>query len=409
MKKSFSTAKPAHSGLENVLYTQYIFFMEEFYSILILMVTIWVAGKLFRAVKLPVIFGELVGGIIVGPMVLGLIDPGSHTVALLAELGIFFLMIHAGLEADPYELFHASKKSILIALGGIAVPFAAGFLVATAFGQELIPSLYIALCLSVTAIAISARLFKDYKIQRSKAAHITMGAAIIDDILALVLFSVIFSLFEQGEIMLVPILILLLKILLFFGVVILGGHYLSRHMGKILKKNGFTFALIVALTLGLIAESIGLHMILGAFLAGLFIREEVLDENVFQKIEDRIYGLSYGFLGPIFFASLAFHLDFTAVFTTPLFLAAVLIAAILGKLLGSGLTALVQKVKLKDAIIIGLAMNSRGAVELILASIGYEKGLIDQDVLSILIIMGFVTTLLTIFAMRPVAKQVAKL
>jgi len=381
--------------------------MSDFQNILILMVTVWVAGKIFRYLKLPVIFGELIGGIIVGPMVLGLIDPDSHTIKLLAELGIFFLMLHAGLEADPYELLKASKKSVLIAIGGVFVPFISGYFVASAFGYELIPSLYIAMCLSITAIAISARLFKDYGIQKTNAAQITMGAAIMDDILALVLFSVIISLFERGSIELVPILILLSKITLFFGVVILGGFKLSKYMGRATKDKGFTFALIVALTLGLAAEYMGLHMILGAFLAGLFIREEVLDKKVFAKIEDRIFGLSYGFLGPIFFASLAFHLDFTAVFTTPLFLIAIILTAILGKVLGSGIPALMQKVKAKDALLIGVAMNSRGAVELILASIGFEKGLIDQNVLSVLIIMGFVTTIVSILAMKPLAKKIA--
>lgn len=369
------------------------------------MVTVWVAGKIFRLFHLPVIFGELIGGIIVGPVVLGFIDPDSHTIKLLAELGIFFLMLHAGLESDPHELLHSSKKSILIALGGVILPFTGGFLVSLAFGQTLITSLYIAMCLACTAIAISARLFKDYKIQKSKAAHITLGAAVIDDILALILFSLIFSLVETGEIALIPLLILLAKIVVFFIIVLYGGMKLSKHMGKFLKDTGFTFALIAALALGLIAEAIGLHMVIGAFLAGLFIREEVLDEKVFSKIEDRIYGLSYGFLGPIFFTSLAFHLNFTAIFTAPWFLIAILVTAIVGKLVGAGVMAIIQKIKTRDALIIGLAMNSRGAVELILASIGFKTGVIDQNVFSILVMMAFVTTMFSIFAMRPFAKQ----
>lgn len=381
--------------------------MEDFQSLLILMVTVWVAGRGFRAIGLPVIFGELLGGIIVGPMVLGLIQPGSHTVKLLAELGIFFLMLHSGLEADPHELLKASKKSIFIAIGGVVLPFIGGYLVAQAFGQDLIPSLYIAMSLSITAIAISARLFKDYKIQKTRAAQVTLGAAIIDDILALILFSVIFSLVESGEIALIPILFLLAKVVLFFGVVLYAGLKLSPHANKALKTKGFTFALIVALGLGLFAEWIGLHMILGAFLAGLFIREEIVDPKVFNKIEDRIYGLSYGFLGPIFFTSLAFHLDFTAAFTAPWFLVLILIVAILGKMIGSGIPAYLQKLSLNESLVVGLAMNNRGAVELIIAAIGLERGVINQDVFSILVIMAFTTTLFTIFAMKPLAKRIA--
>lgn len=369
------------------------------------MVTVWVAGKIFRAIGLPVIFGEVLGGIIVGPMMLGLIDPGSHTIEILAELGIFFLMFHSGLEADPHELLKASKKSLLIALGGIIIPFIGGYAVATAFGYEMISALYIALCISVTAIAIAARLMKDYKIQKTNAAHITISAAILNDILAFILFSIIISIHESGQVQAFEIMLLVGKISLFFGIVILAGFKLSKYMGKALQNKGFTFALIVALGLGLLAESIGLHMILGAFLAGLFIREEVLDEKIFNKIEDRIYGLSYGFLGPIFFASLAFNLDFSGLFTAPFFVGAIILTAILGKVIGAGGAALIQKIKPKQALLIGVAMNSRGAVDLVLASIGHERGIIDQGTLSILIIMAFAATLTSILIMKPVVKK----
>jgi Kef-type K+ transport system membrane component KefB len=157
--------------------------------------------------------------------------------------------------------------------------------------------------------------------------------------------------------------------------------------------------------MGLIAEAIGLHMIIGAFLAGLFIREEVLDEKVFAKIEDRIYGMSYSFFGPIFFASLAFHLDFSAFKTVPFYLIAVLVVAILGKILGSWMITAFYKMKTMESLAIGLALNNRGAVELIVASIGLQMGIIDQDIFSILIIMAFVTTILSIVAFQPVARR----
>ena len=370
------------------------------------MVIVWVMGKIFRMLKLPVLFGELVGGIIVGPMVLGIVDPESLTIEVLAELGIFFLMLHSGLESDPKELLHSSKKSILVALGGVIVPFITGYFISRAFGQTNTESLFIAMGLSITAIAISARLFKDYKIQKTKTAHITMGAAIIDDILALILFSVILGLVETGEVLFMPILMMLLKTAAFFAIVIFVGFKTGKYMDKFLRRKGFTFSLIVALALGLIAEWIGLHMIIGAFLAGLFIREEVINEKTFNKIEDRIYGLSYSFLGPIFFTSLAFHLDFTAIFTRPWFLAAIVGIAILGKVVGAGGAALMQKIKFKESLVIGLAMNSRGAVELIIASIGIQQGIIDKDIFSILVIMAFVTTFFTIFTMKPLAKHI---
>ncbi len=378
--------------------------MEEFQSLLILMVVVWVMGKIFRMLSLPVIFGELLGGIIVGPLVLNLVSPESVTIKVLAELGIFFLMLHTGLETNPKDLFKASKKSILIALGGFLLPFGLGYLSSILLGLPINEALFVAMGVSMTAIAISVRLFKDYKIQGTGIANMILGAAVITDIIALVVFSIILSIVETGIVEFTSIVIMCAKILLFFAIVIVGGLKSAPYLDKVLHNKGFTFSLIVALGIGLFAELIGLHMIIGAFLAGLFIREEVLDEKIFNKIEDRIYGLSYSFLGPIFFTSLAFNLDFKAVGSNLGLLFAIVIVAILGKSIGAGVFAYIQKIKFRRAAIIGIIMNSRGAVDLIVASIAFEKELIGKEVFSILVIMAFITTLFAIFATKPLIK-----
>ncbi|MBT4917571.1 cation:proton antiporter [Candidatus Peregrinibacteria bacterium] len=382
--------------------------MDQFETLLILMVVIWVAGKIFRAINLPVLFGELLGGIIVGPMVLGIIDPSSEIIKILAELGIFFLMLHAGLETDPHQLIKASKKSFLVAIGGLALPFAGGYFVSTAMGIPPQEALFIGTVLSITAIAITIRLFKEYNLQRTISSNVSIGAAVITDILSLIIFSVVLSVIETGDVSFIAISLLLAKIILFFGLVIFGGMKTAKYMNKFLSKKGFTSALIIALVLGLIAEWIGLHIIIGAFLAGLFIREEILDEKTFAKIEDRIYGLSYSFVGPIFFASLAFYLDFSGIMKNPLLLIALLATAIIGKTVGSGLMARVQKIKPQRALLIGIAMNSKGVVDLIIASIGLEKGIIGTEVFSILVVIAFTSTLFALFAVKPLIKYTKK-
>ena len=369
------------------------------------MVVIWAFGRIFKSLSLPLIFGELIGGIVVGPLIFGLVDPENEAVKILSELGIFFLMLHAGLETDPHQLIKSSKKSIFIAIGGVLLPFIGGYFTSRVFDRSLEESLFIAMGLSITAIAISARIFKEYKMQKSNIAHITLGAAVIDDILALILFSLVLSIAKTGEINFQILIFMLLKVVIFFGLVIFIGFKTSRHLPEILRKKGFTFSLIIALVLGLIAEKIGLHFVIGSFLAGLFIRQEIIDEKIFNKIEDRLYGLSYSFLGPIFFASLAFHLDFSSFRNTPWFLVAILIVAILGKIIGSGGAALLQKINLKDSLIIGNAMNSSGAVEMIIAAIGIKEGIIDKDVFSILVIMAFLTTFFSILFMRYLMKN----
>lgn len=376
-------------------------------NLLILMVVVWTAGKIFRSLRLPVVLGQLLGGILVGPALFGLVDPTSETIKVLAELGVFFLMLHAGLETDYRELLKSSKKSVLITLGGTILPFIGGYFVARWFGQPFISSLFIGMALSISGIAMMARLFKDCKILHTRASNVTLGAAVMENIVALILFSVILNLAEQGEVQLLPLAILLLKVTAFFAIVIFAGIKFSKFLNKIIYfgNKGFTLTLIIALLMGLIAEAIGLHMIIGAFLAGLFIHEEVLDERVYRKIEDRIYGLSYGFFGPIFFASLAFYLDFAIFTTAPLFLIAIILTAMFGKVIGSGIIAKFEKLKTIESLIIGLAMNNRGAAELVIATIGLQMGIINQKVFSILVAMAFVTTIFSILATSPLARK----
>jgi len=382
--------------------------MPDFFDLLILMVVIWTAGKVFRAFGLPIVFGELLGGIIVGPALLGIIDPQSETITVLAELGIFFLMLHAGLETDAEEFFKTAKKSIPVGLSGMIIPMLLGIWAGYYFGYPLEASLFIGLGVSVSAIPLMTRLFKDTKLMQTRVAHLSLGAAVVNDIFGLILLSVILSLAQNGGVDPAGLLWMLTKVSLFFLVVVWGGSKTSKWMNRLIYfgNKGFTLTLIIALLMGLIAEAIGLHMIIGAFLAGLFMHEEVIDKKVFEKIEDRVYGLAYGFFGPIFFASLAFHLDVTAFASAPLFVSVILILAVAGKLIGSSLAAKWSGFTNTESLAVGLAMNSRGAVELIIASIGLRMGVIDQTIFSTLVIMAFATTVFSILTMGPVAAKI---
>ncbi len=360
---------------------------------------------IFRMLKLPLLLGELLAGLIFGPALLGWFHE-TETIKVLAELGIFFLMLHAGLETEPKQLMKSSKLGLAIAAAGVILPFGLGAGVAHLFGANLIESLFIGMGLSITAISVTVKIFKDFKYKNYNVKNLVMVAAVADDIIAFVLVSVILTLATAGAVTVGEIGFLLLKLVGFFGAVfLLGNKVLTKFFEKFFNSNGgkaFTLTLIFGLLFGMIAELLGIHFVIGAYMAGLFVKEEMISQAVYHKIEDRLFGLSYSFLGPIFFVSLGFHVDF-GVFAnlhTFGFLAAILAAAVFGKVVGAGLVAKAFGKSWQDSAIIGFAMNGRGAVELILASIGLELGIITGEIFSILVFMAFFTTFITPLALK---------
>lgn len=374
-------------------------------NLLLIMVVVWTTGMIFRALKLPLLLGELLAGLIFGPAILGVFQE-TESITILAELGIFFLMLHAGLETEPKKLMHSSKLGLSIAIAGMLLPLLLGYAVAMAFGTTTIQAMFIGMAMSITAISVTVKLFKDLNYKNARIKNLVMVAAVADDILAFILVSVILTIATQGAVTVGELGLLLLKLAAFFGLILfLGEKMLKVIINKFFNESGgkaFTLTLILGLLFGVIAEMVGIHFVIGAYMAGLFVKEELVSDKIYKKIEDRLFGLSYSFLGPIFFVSLGFHVDFS-VFADPgtlAFLIAVLVAAVIGKVVGAGAVAKFAGKSWRESGIIGFAMNGRGAVELILASIGLEAGIITEEIFSILVLMAFITTFLTPIALK---------
>jgi Kef-type K+ transport system membrane component KefB len=383
-------------------------------NIVLILLVAWVLGDLFQRFRMPRLLGELLAGLVLGPPLLGWVQP-REAMTVLADLGIFFLMFYAGMEMDPHKLLEHFWVSVAVAVGGFVLPFGLGFIVARCFGATVLQALFMAMGLSVTALAVGARVLQDMEIHHSKVGHIIIGAAIADDILALVSFSVLAGLAQTGQVDLYRILILLAKVVAFFGVTILLGHFVLPRFTRRLKDveaKGFTFALSAALIMGYLAELVGLHLIIGAFLAGQFVRKEVVDPELYHRLHDRFFNIIYGFLGPIFFVSLSFHVNLNLPAQDWWFLAAIIGVAVLGKIGGCALPAVFMRRGWPEAAVIGLGMNGRGAVELIvakavlvmsyglMASGAITEPLLTESQFTILILMAFVTTLLTPISLR---------
>ncbi len=183
---------------------------------LILILTVaWFLGRVFARFGLPVVLGELLAGIILGPPLLGIIST-SEPIELLAEFGIFFLMFYAGLEMDPKEAVEHIWPSTAVAIGGFVLPFVFGFFACRLFGGTSFQSLFVGMGISVTAIAVQSRILHDMHIHNTSIGHIIIGAAIINDILALISLSILLELAERGSIQFFQLAFIVFKVAVFF-------------------------------------------------------------------------------------------------------------------------------------------------------------------------------------------------
>ena len=363
--------------------------------------------------------GELLAGLILGPPLLGLVAV-SEPLILLADFGIFFAMFYAGMELDPKELLEHFAPSLVTAVGGFVLPYLLGMGVALIFGGTVFQSLVVGLGVSISAVAVQSVILQSLKINRTDVGHIMIGAAILQDIAALIGLSLLLGFAEQGSFVISEMLWLLLKVALFFGMTVAVGEFVMPRLTRRMKDQlgaSFTFAILVALAMAKLAELAGLHLIIGAFLAGQFVRRDIMNEKIYEMIADRFYGISYGFLVPIFFATLAFHLSAQWTSSFWIFALVLCFVAVAGKVLGGGLAMKMFGFGYGEAMAVGFGMNGRGAVELVVASVIMQLSrelsmagaitvpLLTEEQFSALVLVAFVTTIMAPLTLRWVVSR----
>jgi Kef-type K+ transport system membrane component KefB/Trk K+ transport system NAD-binding subunit len=370
---------------------------EIAFDLLILLASIWLVAVTMRPLGLPTIMGELIVGVLVGPAVLGWIEP-NEIITVLAEIGIFFLMFHAGLETQPRQFFDALKRSLGVAIVGAIVPFGVSFSVATAFGLDAVGATFVGLTMTATAVVVTLKALKDLGLADTRVARVIIASCVIDDLLTLVFFGLIVGVLSGGSFQASDVMWTLLKVVAFFGVAFAMGRFIYPRLTLPFRTEGgkgFTFILLVAIAAGLFAEAIGLHMIIGAYLAGLFFEEKVAHPNLVRVVADRSYGIAYSFLGPIFFISLGFSITFDISGSGLAFLAVLTGAVILGQVLSAGGMALRMGLPGREALTVGVGMCGRAELAFILASLALAQGAIEPSIFSVLIFTAFLLNLFT--------------
>ena len=371
-------------------------------SIVIILIFTNIGGIISKKCKMPEVLGALIAGVIIGPVVLNVVQYDAD-LKLLANLGVVMLMFLAGLETDVEQFKKAGFSSLMIAVAGVVVPLVLGTLGAYLFFDNIWENVFIGVILTATSVSITVETLKELGKLNSRAGINILGAAVIDDILGLVLISVVLAVAQtsgpgaaQSGTTLV-VFVLFLKIIAFCIISILGIIYLPKFINKITEKvkpnkERLIFAIAFALLIATIAEEIGIAAITGAYIAGLILSSL----NVKEYLERNVKTISSGFLSPIFFASVGIEANIKGLNMQVLGITAVMfIVAIIGKLGGCGFAARMLKMSRSEAIQIGTGMISRGEVALITANIGLQKGIISEEVFLPTLIVVILTTIVT--------------
>lgn len=387
---------------------------DLFVSVIIILVAARVLGELFQRIKQPPLVGELLAGIIIGPSIFGIIHFNSD-LGVLSNLAVFFLMLLAGLEMDPKEIRRAGRYAIVISLVAFFIPFSSGWAVAHLFGLPLAQSLFMGLLLSITAVPVSAIVLMQFGILRSKLGNIVITAAVVNDILSLVVLSIVLQLahsngaaIDTGAAALSGAKIAAFLAGIFIFDILLRGtsHWLPARIEPFFKKlqtkeAAFGLLLIMTIAISLIAQEIGLHFIIGTFFSGLIIYKEIIGKNNFDRVYGIISAITFGFFAPIFFAIIGVEINLQSLASAiPLF-SALLTVAIAAKIGGGYIGARTVRMKNDTSMAIGFLMNGRGMVELVIASIGFAAGVIDLTLFSVAVAIGFATTIMAPITAKP--------
>lgn len=383
-------------------------FIETIIGVGILLFAAKLMAELFLRLKLPIVLGELIAGMVIGPFALGAYIVGSEGLPLLhindeikvlGEIGAIVILFMAGLEMTPKEFLKGGKASFTVGTLGVIVPFVAGLLVFQMFGFDALQSMLIATALTATSIAISVQVLSEFGKLKSAEARLIIGAAVVDDILAIAVLSVVISIANGPggveNIDISDVTIKILQVLGFFAAMLLASVWVMPKIitPRLWKAKGSVEGIATASFFGAaaLAGSIGLSPIVGAFAVGMALSTT----KVFEKVENYAHQIGLIF-APLFFAIIGAQVDFRQVNAEILILSVIIIAvAIVTKLFGCGLPAMMFLKSKSKGMKVGIGMISRGEVGLIVAGVGVASGILTSSVYSTIVIMVAVTTIIT--------------
>jgi Kef-type K+ transport system membrane component KefB len=392
-------------------------------NLLILLLSAKLLGELAERFRQPSMIGEVIAGVILGPSLFNII-PGPGEIKVIAELGVFMLIVLAGMEIEVEEIRNSIRgKNIWIALLGFIIPMACGILIGLIFHFSNTFTTFLGLCMAITALPVSIRILMDLGKLQTDVGQRIISAAIFNDIIALLILGIILDLNDVTKNLqdfTVSVGVAILKVTIFIAILIIAYKLFKLAKRKVNvvnprmntffhylrgKESLFAMVILFVLIFSSIAELLGLHFIIGAFFGAILIPRSMFANRDFELVHKSISGITMGFLAPIFFATIGLSFEIQSLNNIVL-LIVVLVASFISKIFGGYSGGRLAGFNHPKSMAIGLGLNARGIMELVIANIALQKGFIDIPIFSILVIMAIMTTILTPIFLKKAFSQI---
>lgn len=379
-------------------------------SFLLLLLTARILGNLSQRLGQPEILGEMLAGIVLGPAIFNLVHPNA-ALAGISELAVFLIILSSGLEMSYKDIISTFKgKGLLIATLTFVIPFISALILGFAFDLDAMRVVFLALSVAITALPVTIRILESFQMQDTAIARYSVAGAIVNDVLSLLVLGVILNLPKSMDVthITISVFITVGKLVALIAFIAVANAILNKletkgvpiHKGpEILVKTFGSDALlglviIFVLIFGSVSELLGFHFVIGAFFGSLLISKEYFVAKRYKELEKTISSVTNGFLAPLFFAYLGLEVTLGEINSLP-FLFAVLAVSVFSKIFSGWIGGKMANMSDREALGLGIILNGRGVMGLVVASIGLQNGFIGQGLFSTLVVMGIFTTMIT--------------
>lgn len=374
--------------------------MDVFLELALILVVAKLFGYLTVRFGFPAALGQLIGGILIGPSLLNLVayDEG---IKLIAELGVVMLLFLAGLETDIEEFKNVGVPAFIVAVLGVIIPFILGYVSALAWGYSHLQALFLGGILTATSVGLTTSILMEMKKLRTRVGTTILAAAVVDDVLGIIILTVLVAMNTKGSVYPLDVLIILGEVVLFFILGLLLGSPAVKEALRAserinLPETVTAFAIAIMLIFAYIAERFQLAGITGAYLAGLI----VAGSAEAREITSKTLTIGYSLFIPVFLVSIGIETNVHVLAHVGAFAGLYAVMAIVGKIIGCGIGGVLTGFKAREALQVGVGMVPRMEVALIMANIGLREGVFDRGTFSIPVSMVIITTLVTPFLLK---------